>query len=174
MRADFEGNNSFFDGTKTASVPDNFTGEGGESFYRYLSCLGIANDPNLLVLSSRSHYYYDYNELKNVKALINLKELNLIEQLDTFINSINIVVSPQTDFIGCFYDRNNQKRIGLFEKIYHRFLNFIDSRVFIEIDKQDVERLLKSNGFEVIDMTEINGITYFRTRNIDKKKKLQS
>lgn len=35
----------------------------------------------------------------------------------------------------------------------------------MEIDSKDFSRLLESHGFKVLDMTEINGLTYFRTQN---------
>lgn len=149
----------------TNPVIDNLIAEGGENFFHYLSWLGLANDPAMLVLSSRHHYYYDCNDLKGVKTLINLKKLNLIRHLDSFIHTLNNVVSPKTNFIGCFYDRGNQRRDSLSGRIYKKFINFIDSRVFMVIGKKDVIRLMESNGFKVIDMTEINGVTYFRTQN---------
>jgi uncharacterized protein Smg (DUF494 family) len=49
--------------------------------------------------------------------------------------------------------------------MYKKFINFLDSRTEIEIDKKDISRLLESHGFKVIDMTEINGLTYFLTQN---------
>ena len=47
--------------------------EGGESFYKYVDWLGLANDPDLVVLSSLHHYYYDADEMNKVKTVINLK-----------------------------------------------------------------------------------------------------
>ncbi|MCE5346246.1 MAG: hypothetical protein LLG13_08170 [Bacteroidales bacterium] len=146
-------------------VIDNLIAEGGENFFHYLGWLGLVNDPAMLVLSSRHHYYYDCNDLRGVKTLINLKKLNLIRHLDSFIHTLNNVVSPKTNFIGCFYDRGTQRRASLSERIHKKFINFFDSRIFIEIGKKDVIRLMESNGFKVIDMTEINGVTYFRTQN---------
>jgi hypothetical protein len=46
-----------------------------------------------------------------------------------------------------------------------RRINYLDSKIEIETDKIDVSRLLESHGFKVIDMTEINGLTYFRSQN---------
>jgi hypothetical protein len=150
--------------TKSNPIIDNLVAEGGENFFHYLCRLGLINDSNLLVLSSTHHYYYDYNELEGVTTLINLKELNLINNLDSFLNTISNVLSPKTNFIGCFYDSKTQKGAGLSSRLYKKFINFLDSKVDNEIDQKDVSRLLESKGYEVIDMTEIDGLTYFRTK----------
>ena len=151
--------------TKTNPVIDNLIAEGGENFYHYLNYQGLANEPNLLLLSSRNHYYYDYDELKGVTTLINLKKLNLIKHLDSFLHTVYRVLSPKTNFIGYFSDRETQKGIGLPARMYKGFINFLDARIDNEIDKKDLTRLFESRGFRVIDMTEINGLTYFRAQN---------
>ena len=150
----------------TNPIIDNLITEGGENFFHYLNWHGLANESNLLVLSSRHHYYYECNDLKGVTTLINLKKLNLIKHLDSFLHTVYNVLSPDTNFIGCFADKKTQTGERLHSRIYKRFINFLDSRIDISIDKRDVSRLLETHGFQVIDMTEINGLTYFRTKNI--------
>jgi hypothetical protein len=140
--------------------------EGDENFYNYLHRQGLINEPNLVVLPSSNHYYYDNNEMKGVTTLINLKKLNMINHLDSFLNTVSDVLSPKTNFVGCFYDSNTQKETKLATRMYKRFINFLDSKTDNEIDKKDVSRLLESSGYKVIDMTEINGLTYFRTQNL--------
>jgi len=119
----------------------------------------------MLVLSSKHHYYYDHNELESVTTLINIKKLNLIKHLDSFLHSVCNILSPKTNFVGCFHDWKIQKDSGLTSRMYKGFINFIDDKVDISIDKNEVSRLLESNGFKVLDMTEINGLTYFRAQN---------
>jgi hypothetical protein len=146
-------------------LPDRLVAEVDENFLNYLIWHGLANESNLLVLSSNHHYYYDYDELKEVTTLINLKKLNLIKHLDDFLHSIYNGLSPETNFIGCFADRKTQKGLSTTSRLYKRFLNFLDARIDVEIDSKNFSRLLESHGFKVIDMTEINGLTYFRTQN---------
>jgi hypothetical protein len=146
-------------------VINNLIAEGGESFFNYLSMHGLANENNMLVLSSKHHYYYDPNELKSVTTLINIKKLNLIKHLDSFLQSVVHVLSPKTNFIGCFSDWKRQEGVGLTSRMYKGFINFLDSKIDIEIDKNGVSKLLESHGFKIIDMTEINGLTYFRAQN---------
>ena len=76
--------------------------EDGGSFFNYLKDLGLSRENNLVVLSSRHHYFYDEDELKNVRTLINLRKLNLIKYLDEFLFSLVQVLPPDTKFLGCF------------------------------------------------------------------------
>jgi hypothetical protein len=147
-------------------VINDLIAEGGESFFNYLECHGLANEDNMLVLSSRHHYYYDPNELQSVTTLINVKKLNLIKHLDSFLQSIVFVLSPESNFIGCFSDWKTQKGIGRTSRIYKGLINFLDAKIDVDYDKKDVSKLLESHGFKVMDMTEINGLTYFRAQNI--------
>jgi hypothetical protein len=144
---------------------DKHVTEGDENFLDYLQWNGLANESNMLVLSSKFHYYYDHEELKEVTTLINLKKLNLIKHLDDFLHTIGAGLSPKTNFIGCFSDRKSQKGVSISSRMYKKFINFLDSRIDIEIDSNDMSRMLESHGFKIIDMTEINGLTYFRTQN---------
>jgi hypothetical protein len=162
----FKGVNRSSKKAKTTPAVDYLIAEGGETFFHYLKRFGLDAEPNMLVLSSKKHYYYDYSEFEDVTTLVNLKKLNLIKHLDSFIQTVCGVLSPDTNFIGCFSDRKTQKDIGLVSRMYKRFINFLDSRTDVEIDKNDVSRLLELRGYKVIDMTEINGLTYFRTQNL--------
>ena len=152
------------DETKKNLAIGKLLNEDGENFIDYLNRLDLANDPNSLVLSSKQHYYYDYEELKGVTTLINMKRLNLIKHLGDFFHTVKTVLNPKANFIGCFSDRKTQMATSLSSRIYKRFINFLDSRFDIEIDKKDISRLLESHGFKIIDMTEINGLTYFRSQ----------
>ena len=150
---------------KNNLVSNKLFGEIDENFINYLNWNGLANEDNLLVLSSKLHYYYDYEELKEVTTLINLKKLNLIKHLDDFLQTLYNGLSPRTNFVGCFYDRKKQRGISMTQRLSRKFLNFLDSRIDIDIDSSDFSKLLESHGFKIIDMTEINGLTYFRTQN---------
>jgi hypothetical protein len=152
--------------SKTTPAIDNLIAEGGENFFHYLNRLGLAYEPNMMVLPSNHHYYYDHSELEDVTTLVNVKKLNLIKHLDSFIQTVSDVISPKTNFIGCFSDSNTEKENGLPSRMYKKFINFLDSRIDNEIDKNDISKLLESRGHKVVDMTVINGLTYFRTQHI--------
>jgi len=143
---------------------DKLAGEVDENFMNYLNWNGLANEENLLVLSSKLHYYYDYDELKEITTLINLKKLNLVKHLDDFLQTLYNGLSPKTNFVGCFADTKSQGK-SVTNRMVTKFLNFLDAKIDIEIDSKDFSKLLESHGFKIIDMTEINGLTYFRTQN---------
>lgn len=140
--------------------------EGGGNFYRYIRWQGLANDPNILVLSSKHHYYYEENELKCTSALIILNKLNLIKHIDSFLHSLNLVLPQGASFIGYFFDSDIRNGSGLISKLNKGFGNFLNSKTDRKYDRKDVSRLLESHGFQVIDMTFINGLTYFKALNI--------
>ncbi|HEX7467240.1 MAG TPA: hypothetical protein VF324_01465, partial [Methanobacterium sp.] len=88
----------------------NIVAEAGENFFRYLKNIGLSKDPDLIVLSSKHHYYCDENKLKSVRTLINLKKLNLIKHLDTFLFTLNHILPQNANFLGCFSDNKALKR----------------------------------------------------------------
>jgi hypothetical protein len=142
----------------------NLISEGDENILYYLQWQGLADDANLLVLSSKCHYFYDSEELKEVTTLINLKKLNLVKNLDEFLNTLCKGLSPKTNFVGCFSDKKSQKGFGITSRIFNKIVNFLDSKVEVEIDSTQISKLLESVGFKVKNMTEINGLTYFLTQ----------
>ncbi len=150
-------------------VFDNLVAEGGENFYHYINWLGLAKDPNLMILSSIHHYYYDFNELRGVRTLVNLKQLNQINHLDNFLNNVFRVLPPKANFIGCFKD--NKIHRGIAVPIYQSFrllsglINFIDSKTDRFLSRKYVIKLLESHNFRISDMTEIRDITYFCAQN---------
>jgi len=144
---------------------ENLITEGGETFFNYLRGLGLENERNMMVLSSRHHYCYDYKDLQGVNILINMKILNKMRHLDSFIITVSRVISPETKFIGCFSDSSCSISNGLIQRNGKRINNYLDSVTDIKFDKNDITQLLQSHGFKVCDMTEIKGLTYFMTQH---------
>jgi len=144
---------------------DKLGAEEKETFFNYLDWLGLSNDPNMLILSSKLHYYYDYEDFKGVTTLLNLKKLNLIKHLDVFLKNVYNILPPKTNFIGYFSDGKTRSGIGIVSRMYKKIINFLDSRIETDLSREYIVRLFKSQGFEIIDMRDINGLTYFRTRN---------
>jgi hypothetical protein len=152
---------------KNGFSPDILTliSEGGFDFFRYIKSLGMSKENNLIVLSSKHHYYYDESDLKGVSVLVNLKRLNLIKHLDLFLNSLVRLLPPDTKFVGYFSeDKAKKKNIFHHEKLLSfisKFENFIDSRTENSMNRNEVSRILERNGFNVVNMTSMNGHTYF-------------
>jgi hypothetical protein len=144
--------------------------EGGEVFIDYIKSIGLSREKNMMVLPSVHHYYYEKDELSGVKTLVNLKSLNLIANLDSFLTTLVSILPPNTNFIGCF--SSNRKRSGgsilnmnRSSILFARFKNFLDSRIVHFMNKNEVFNLLEKHGFNIVDMTEINGLTFFYSQN---------
>jgi hypothetical protein len=138
--------------------------EGGVNFYRYYRDLGITSGPELVILSSSEQYFCKEREFKNAQTLINLKKLNLIKYLDLFLKSLVRILPPDTNFIGCFSDKgvlDSNLTGNSFSKFVFRLINFTGSVRNSRINKNEVIELLKKNNFTIVDMKEVNGLTYF-------------
>lgn len=159
-----------------------------ENFVTYMEHLGLPIESNVVVLSSLHHYYYDAEEMTNVKTIINLKELNLIKELKDFLHSSFHILPPDCNFIGCFI--NNKKQNGFVlntnptDNYYKRnsdaiengivssspFLNMIynviDSKTNKYLSERSVSLILGEHGFNVVDFTEIDGLTYFCAKSL--------
>jgi len=157
----------------------NLIAEGGESFVTYLKRMGLSTEQNFMVLSSNRHYYYEENELKGIRTLVNLKKLNMVKHLDSFLNTLVSILPPNTNFIGCF--SNNKKRSGNLSfllspssRLLNRCVNFLDSRTVHFMNKNEVFNLLEKHGFNIVDMTEIKGLIYFYSQNASEAAKLRA
>jgi len=165
---------------------DNLIAEGGDSFYNYVDWIGLIKDPDLIVLSAVHHYYFDNEEMKNTNTIINLKQLNLIKDVDLFFHSIFKIIQPKSNFIGCFLDHKTNfrfavnniisqsltknkidpyengitSRIPLLNSLY----KFMDSKTDRSLTRDKVSLLLNKQGFKALDMTELNGLTYFHSQ----------
>jgi hypothetical protein len=148
----------------------NKIAEAGINFYSYLKNIGLSKEPDLMILSSKQNYYCDEKELKSVRTLINLKKLNLIKHLDIFLFTLMRILPQNANFIGCFSDSNDLKRNAFHlyrpSRLINRFINFLDSSSVHNMDKNEVSEVLERNGFKIVDMTEMNGITYFYSQKI--------
>jgi hypothetical protein len=170
------------------SVLKMLAAEDSENFLRYIEQLNLDKDPNLVILSSAHHYYYDAEEMINVSTVINLKELNQIKQLKDFLHSIFRILPSGCNFIGCFvnnkkqngfvlntnptdfyYKRNSdaiENGIASSSPLLNMIYNMIDSKTNKYMSEKSVSFLLGEHGFKVLDMTEIDGLTYFCAQSL--------
>lgn len=157
--------------------------EGGESLYNYVEWLGVINEPEIIVLSSQRHYYYDEDDLKSISAVVNLKQLNQIKNLEEFFETIFRLIPQGSKFVGSFAENGKYKNSSFRDKsslngslttseaaengIISRnpFLNIIYSLIDLKTNrymtKRSVEDLFTTCGFKILDMTDLNGLTYF-------------
>ena len=174
--------------TESDPIIDKLTEEGYESFYDYLIKLGLAKDPDILILPSSNHYYFEVEDIKNVKTIINLKQLNNIKQIKDFFYNIYHILPQKSLFIGSFTESKNISAASSTANKHHQhsteivdyvengitskisFLNiiynFIDFKTNRFMTKGTVKLLLENSGFKIIDMTEFNGLTYFCSQKV--------
>jgi hypothetical protein len=165
---------------------ETLTSEGGENFVSYIRSIGLDRDPNPVVLSSLHHYFYDADEMKHVKTVINLKELNQMKEIKSFLHSIFHILPQKSNFIGCFIDNDKINGYVLRKKLTSSsekksfddiengivsripFLNMLysimDSKTNRYMSQRSVSLLLNDHGFKVLDMKEQNGITFFHAQ----------
>ena len=159
-----------------------------ESFSDYIALLNIPRDLNLMVLPTAKHYYYETKDLKKVKILVNLKQLNDIKNIRDFLCNVSSVLPLKSYFIGTFFN-NKDKNIflpdphkpaaessGPFNLIengisssvpfFNLLYRLIDFRIKRYMTKTSVNLHLKEVSLNVLNMTEINGLTYFCAQKV--------
>lgn len=173
---------------KINRIAEILAAEGNESFKHYIEWLGLSRDPKLVVLSSVHHYYYDAEEMKNVRTVVNLKELNQIRETGSFLQSMYLILPPKCYFIGCFVDNKKQNGFsfrkrslnynkrqkpedvnnGIASRIpfLNMIFNILDLKTNKFLSRKTVTQLLQNYGFKVIDMTELEGLTYFCAQSL--------
>ena len=142
------------------------TSGGTDDFINYSEQLSRNNYQEIVVLSSR-HYYYDENDLRNIRILINLNKLNLIKHLNVFLKTLAIALPPNANFMGYFSDNKNLNSNGfqpnILSQLFYRLNNFFSSSTDHLLTINEVIELLQRNSFEVVNMTRINGLIYFNS-----------
>jgi len=154
--------------SQTNPVLGNILSEGGDDFFQYLNWIGLTKEPNLMVLSSMQHYYYDYNDLKGIRTLINLKKLNQVRHLESFLHTLCRILPCKAYFVGCFKDTNHDGIGSHYPqpmKFLNGLMNIFDSGTERSLTNRGVTKLLEEHCFKVIDITYISGIAYFWAQN---------
>ena len=121
--------------------------------------------------------------MKNVKTVVNLKELNQIREINSFLHSMFLILPPKCYLIGCFIDNKKQSGFSLIKKSSESNLNensenvkngivsripllnmifkILDAKTNKYLSGKNVTILLRNNGFKVMDMTELEDMTFF-------------
>ena len=162
------------------------TDEVREDLITYLNRMGLTGEAQILVIPSTRHYFYDADDLKGIKTVINLKQLNYVREIREFLRKIADMLPNNSSFVGCFIDNKSQTGFSdkysnlprqLSEKaeayengiesripFINRMYSFIDARTNRYLTKRTVSHLLEECSLQLVSMTELNGLTYFCTR----------
>lgn len=152
----------------------------------YLEEMGPVNETSILVIPSSRHYFYDADDMKGVKAVVNLKQLNYVREIRDFMHNVSKMLPNESHFVGCFIDNRTQNGFAdkysnlpgsLSEKaeayengiesripFINRMYSFVDLKTNRYLTKKTVSNLLEECNLELIGMTEMNGLTYFRSK----------
>jgi len=143
---------------------------GSKDFYNYLSRLNMMQHSNsILVLPDKQHFYYDITEIQQFDTIINIKKLNYIKKLDHFIYSLYCVVKKDSYFCGCFMNNKTPMNISgnhKWMKFVRALLLIFDSIMARLLSEKDIYALFKAHDFEIVDMKEIHGVTYFYAKKV--------
>jgi hypothetical protein len=152
----------------------------------YLEELGLGNEPAILVIPSSRHYFYDIDDMKGVKTIVNLKQLNYVREIRDFLHRISEMLPRNSNFVGCFIDnrsqngfsdkygnlpRNVSEKAEMYENgiesripFINRMYSFIDLKTNRYLTKKTVTNLLQECRLQLVGMAEINGLTYFTAK----------
>ena len=153
-----------------------------EDLVNYVEWLNLYEDPNIVVLSSVHHYFYDAEEMKNVRTVVNLIPLNEIRDIKRFLHSIYTIMTPGSNLVGFYKDSKNHNgyslmpddvdeeaaEYGIVSKIpfINAIYNMMDSKTFRNLSKKEAMFILENNGFKVRDVTVLNSISYFHAKRV--------
>lgn len=160
-----------YERTFTNPVVENIISEGGDDLFKYLSWTGLSKEPNLMVLSSMHHYYYDHKDMAGIKTLVNLKKLNQVKHLDSFLHTLFRILPPRAYFVGCFRNSSSRKKRTSFynsSRFLTGIVNILDPRAERALTKKGVTQLMEEHGFKIIDITDLNKTTFFWAQNLRK------
>ncbi len=152
----------------------------------YLEEVGLVSDPAILVIPSSRHFFYDAEDLKGVKTVVNLKQLNYVREIRDFLHKISELIPLESSFVGCFIDNKSQNGFsdkysnlpkelsdkaeayenGIESRIpfINRMYSFIDLKTNRYLTKRTVTNLLEECNLQLVGMAELNGLTYFHAR----------
>jgi hypothetical protein len=143
-------------------IYQNLVHERGDNFFYYMNMLNLEKDEDPLILSAIHHYYYDYNELKNIKTIIQIKDLNSVSDIKKFLGNVSQVLTSNTNFIGCFKDNEIHKGNLLNSS---RTINWIFNKLNFKVEhylsRKKVIDLLTKYDLSIVDITEFDNLTYF-------------
>ena len=157
-----------------------------EDFVNYLAQQDLAGETGMLVIPSNRHFFYDAEDMRKVKTVVSLKQLNHIREMKDFLKTIADLLPQSSNFIGCFIDNKAQSGFsdedsnlagpelnqaetyenGIESRIpfINRMYSFIDSRTNRYLTRRRVKNLLEECGLQVVEMTNLHGMTYFYTQ----------
>lgn len=151
--------------------------------YNYLEKLELNSLSKSIVLLSSNHYFFKKEELRGIEMLVDIQNLSTRKTIEPYLNSIHSNIPDGCYFTGCFkaptskfsgkpdyhqylfefkqdleeMGKGSDNLLGMIDKMINRLTISLSQN----LTRADVEELFMKTGFNVMDMTEINGRIYF-------------
>lgn len=151
--------------------------------YDYLDNYNLNSLGNSIVLLSSNHYFFEEKDLQEVKMVVDIQNLARRRNIESYLNRIHSSIPDGCYFTGCFetpeskFSSSPDYHKYLFEykedlgKIQNGSMNLLviidklitrlNTSFYHNLDRADAEALFIKTGFNVMDMSEINGRIYF-------------
>ncbi len=174
--------------SNVGNVLDVIDEEGAKDFKWYVQGLNLNDNRDFVILPSSHYYFYTKEDVQNVNTVINIKQLNHEKNLKSFIRNIFNILPIRSMLVGRFVDNDynsdvvnspiNRHYRSLERKEFidngiestvpflNKVIDLLDFRTNKFLNKNLVSRLLENNGFVIVDMQELNGVTYFCSQKI--------
>jgi hypothetical protein len=181
-------NTSTRPGTENNQLFKALSNEGYLTFIYYMESLGLDIESDFIIIPRSNHFFYDEDEIRKLKLLVDLREMNKTRNMKSFIKSLGRNMQSGCFFAGCFSGNRSKEttapegneqsnnRIGKDEQIetgiaskypiINTLYNILDSKTYTSLSPKAVSALLNNNGFNIIDLTEINSIYYFCAKKV--------
>lgn len=154
--------------SEVSPVLYNLLSAGCRDYFLYVKWLGLLTEPDLMVLSSIHHYYYDLVDLNGIRILINIRRLDQIKHVTSYLCTIHRLLPQKALLVGCFQSSKKNNDWRSFKgsaKFQNGLVNIADSGAGSSMPVKNMTGLLEGNGFRVLDITRINGLMYFCAHN---------
>jgi hypothetical protein len=140
--------------------------EENKNFFNYMKDLNLDKESStMLILPSNHFFFYMLTEVSHIRTIVFLKQLNYIKDILETLHSFYQMTDKGAVFCGCFL---NNKKINIIPTKEHRYSKFfrglvsiIDLQMYHLLSEKSVHDFFISHNFEIKNMKEIDGVTYF-------------
>ncbi|MCF8222327.1 MAG: hypothetical protein K9J25_04210 [Bacteroidales bacterium] len=151
--------------------------------YDYLDVRNLSHIKNSIVLSPAKHFFFEEEDLHNVEMVIDIHNLSGRKNTRSYFERIYNSMPEGSYFTGSFktpgaknsgspdYHRylfdyedatsKDENGSGMLLGMIDKLISRVNSSLTGNINGKEAEKILQMTGFEVMDITEMNGKVYF-------------
>ncbi|MBN1789429.1 MAG: sugar transferase [Bacteroidales bacterium] len=142
-----------------------------------------------IILSTDTSSFAEEVDFNNVQSIVNLRRVNYTQQINELFRAVNKLLPDRGIYIGRVETYNDRKklifkqagrhlgqllwyvdflihrvvpRLRMFEKLYH----YLTKSQFHAISNTEILGRLVYCGFDIVDIREIDGLSYFVARKV--------